>query len=172
MSGGGAIGGAFQMVGSLMQGQSTADALEHQAEIMRRNAIAAMEAAKFDASKQQVMATKVLGAQSAGYASSGVEQTSGSVLDVIAASAANAELDKQSILHGGELRRINFENQASIDEKAAGNALTASYFGAAAGAAKTGFSIYENMMPDAKMGSDSFDVIKRKNDPMLTSEDI
>lgn len=125
------VAGAGGAVGSLIQGRGTADTLTYQANLQRNNATMAIQAAKFDADRQSMFAQKKLGSISEGYAASGVDiNTSGSVLSVIGASAANAELDRQSILHGGTIKAINFENQASMDDRASQNALTGSYFNA------------------------------------------
>ena len=123
-------GMGFQAFGALVQGQNTANVLNQQAEIQRQNATQALQAAKLNADKQTMMATKHLGNISAEYAAGGVDQSSGSVLAVLGASAANAELDRQNIIHGGDIRAVNFQNQASIDANNANNAVKASYFNA------------------------------------------
>lgn len=127
LSGGGGIVGAY---GSIYGGQQTADTLEYQAKIQSHNASEATMAASLNADKQDMVAAKVIGGTRAGYAAAGVDASSGSVMSVIAASAANAELDKQNILHGGELRAVNYENQASMDRLGASRAIQASYINA------------------------------------------
>lgn len=142
MSGGAAAGGQFiSSIGSLVSGQSQADMLDTQAEIQRRNAGQAIIAAKQNADRQQLIAGKQIGSEEASYGASGVAMT-GSVANVLAASAANAELDRQNILYGGQIRAINYENQASMDKISAKNALVGSYYGAAGAAIKGGTQAY------------------------------
>lgn len=132
MSGALIAGGAgLSSIGGLIQGRRTADALNYQADLQRNNATLALQSAKFDSDRQSIFANQKIGAAKAGYASSGVDvSNSGSALAVLGASASNAELDRQNILHGGEIKAINFNNQASMDEKAAKQSLQASYFSA------------------------------------------
>lgn len=125
--------GGIGAIGALMQGQNTSDTLKYQAQIQTNNANDALVAASINANRNQIMAQKVIGEASAGYGASGVEASSGSVLSVMSASAANAELDRQNILYGGEIRAINARNQAHLDTIGAGNAVTASYFNALSG---------------------------------------
>lgn len=124
------IGAGIKMYGALKQGSDTASALEQQAQIQQNNASAAMFAARENAMKQTLIASKQIGGESAGYAAAGVASDSGSVLDVLSASAANSELDRQNILYGGQIRSINYENQASIDRFSGQSAKSASYFNA------------------------------------------
>lgn len=123
-------GMGFQAYGSIIKGQQTSDLLDNQAATQRRNATQAIMAAKFNADRQSMIATKHIGAMTAGYSASGVDMTSGSVLATIGASSANAELDRLNIIHGGDIRAVNFENQASLDELGARHAIQASYFNA------------------------------------------
>lgn len=139
-------GVGFGAYGSLMQGQQTADLLDNQANIQRTNATQTRLAAAANSNRQMTMATKVEGRASASYAAAGVDSSSGSVLAVLGASAANAELDRQNILHGGEVRAINYENQASLDELGAKHAIQASYFNALSSIAGGGSKTIGNNM--------------------------
>lgn len=136
MSGASGAGGAIGAIGSLVSGQSQADVLRNQASIQRNNATQAIVASKQNADRQVLISDKQIGSEKEQFAANGVAADSGSVLNVLAASSANAELDRQTILYGGQVRAINYENQASIDSLSADNALTASYYGAAGSAIK------------------------------------
>lgn len=146
-------GGTLGVYGSLLEGKQKSDVLNFQANIQNRNAAEAVAAAKFNANKQNMMATKLLGSEAAGYGASGVTADSGSVLDVIGASAANAEMDHQNILHGGEIRAVNYENQASLDSLGAKNALTASYFNAISSITGSSYKL-ASMNPGSPGGDD------------------
>jgi hypothetical protein len=124
------IGGPFQAAGALEQGQQESQLYNYNAQVQTNNANLALRSAALNAQKQSVAATRAIGASKAAYGASGVTGDSGSVMSVMASSAANAELDRQNILYGGQVKAINYENQASLDQVAGNNALNASYFNA------------------------------------------
>jgi hypothetical protein len=119
--------GAF---GAYSAGQAKANALEASAEVQRQNAREAMEAAQFNAARQGMVADQKIGQSTAAYGAAGVTSDSGSVMDVLRSSHANAELDRLNILHGGQIKAINYLNQASMDEMGATSAKTAGYLNA------------------------------------------
>ncbi len=124
---GGSLFGAF---GAIQQGQAQANALDRAADIERNNAALDIETGKANAELSSINSNKRIGAISAGYGASGVAADSGSVLDVLAASTSNAELDRQNIMHGAKVRAVNYENQAAMDEVGAKSALQGSYMNA------------------------------------------
>lgn len=131
-------GNGFQAYGDILQGNQTGNALRYQASIQQQNAKNALMAAALNANKQQMTTTRTIGAATASYGASGVENNSGSVQAVLGASAANGEMDRQNILYGGQIRAINSENQASMDNYSANNAISAGYFNAVAGVLTAG----------------------------------
>jgi hypothetical protein len=135
-------GNGFQAVGDIIQGNQTASMLNYQATIQKQNAQNALTAATLNANRQQMQTTRAIGGITAGYGASGVENNSGSVQAVLAASAANGEMDRQNILYGGQIRAINSENQASMDNYSANNALNAGYFNAVAGVLTAGGQMF------------------------------
>ena len=116
MSAGSAAGGTLGAIGSIVQGQSTAKTLDYNANLQMQNAKNALISAKLNADKSDIMSQKVMGQARANYGASGVSSDSGSVLAVMSASAANAETDKNNIIYGGQIKSVNFENQASLDK--------------------------------------------------------
>ncbi len=135
-------GGIIQAFGSIKGGQDQADTLNYQARVAGQNAQAALIAAKLNADKQMMQFNKVQGQDIANYAASGVDASSGSVLNALASNAEGAELDKQNILYGGQVRAINYQNQASVDQVAAGRAKTAGYINAVGSLALAGAHAY------------------------------
>jgi hypothetical protein len=105
-------------------------AANYNADVARRNAALSLEQAALDAKAQQRQAKKIIGGMRASYGASGVSG-GGSVDDVIASSATAAELDRQNILYQGELKAMGYESEAVLDEMAADQAITGSYFQAA-----------------------------------------
>lgn len=126
---------AVSAYGNMQQGWATSDALNAQANLQLQNAQESLQQGKFDATRSQLISTKQIGEITANYGASGVSNQSGSVLDVLGASAANAELDRLNILHGADIRAINYENQATLDKMGATSALQGSYYNAAANVA-------------------------------------
>ncbi len=127
--GGGAMtGGAIGAMGSLMEANDTKSAYDHEADELEANARYTRLTAKFNADRQQMIAGKKIGGMSSDYAASGVSSESASVLAVIGESRANAELDRLSIMHGGEIRAGAMEQRAQRDRDAGNWAMQVGYF--------------------------------------------
>ncbi len=116
-------------VGAIQQGQAQANAANYNAQVAQQNATIAQQQAQQEAELQQREARKRIGAAHAGYGASGITME-GSPLDVLEASASNAELDKQTILYNGRIRALGYQNTATLDKYSASEALTSSYYDA------------------------------------------
>lgn len=139
------VGTAVSAVGSISQSQNAAAASRYNAQISERNALIqqqnatlARQQAVSQSEIQRRQAAKQMGAMRAGYANSGVAME-GSPLDVLAASAASAELDTLNTIYNGELKARGFENDAqglresaAMDRKRAKNQITQGYMSAGA----------------------------------------
>lgn len=123
-------GKALSAYGAIQQGKMTADSLNRQADNLDAQAQEAHDKANYDAMRSQMFAAQKIGMSKAAFGASGVEANSGSVLDVIQASNQNAELDRLNILHGGDIRAINYMNQASMNRYGAESAKLGSYWSA------------------------------------------
>lgn len=126
------IGAAAGVAGALYTGRATSDTLGAQAEINEANAELALEQGDYNSFRQGMKVSQHLGAIRAAYGGSGVAAGSGSVLAVLQASAMNGELDRQNIIHGAQVRAINYRNEAVLERAGASNAMTASYLNALA----------------------------------------
>lgn len=126
----GVSGSVFGAAGALMQGQAQASALDRAAEIQRNNARLDIQTGEANAALSAVRSNKQIGSITAAYGANGISSDSISALSVLAASTANAELDRQNIMHGAKVRAINYENQAAMDEIGAKSALQGSYLNA------------------------------------------
>ncbi len=131
-------GAAIGAVGSILGGMDQKSSLDRAADIQDENADQALRTASENANKQQMIASKDIGTIKANYGASGVESTSGSVMDVLGASAANAEIDRLNIIHGGDLRALNYRRQADMDRTAGSRAETAGFIGGGAQAITAG----------------------------------
>lgn len=112
-----AAGGVVSAIGAQQEGTATAAAQDFNAGINRRNAGLMLDQAKADAAAQHRVSRQSIGAIRAGYGASGVT-SEGSVGDVIASSAALAELDRQTILYKGRLRSMGFTEEAALNTMA------------------------------------------------------
>lgn len=99
----------------------------------QQNEKTAKQAAAFDESQQRQKARQLLGAQRAAYAKAGVT-LAGSPTDVIADTAAQAEIDALAIRWGGQQRAAAYRQQGSDALFSAG--------AGAAGALLTGATAY------------------------------
>ncbi len=124
------VGSGTQAVGALIAGQQQSNALDTSAEIQRRNASEAKAAGEFNAHRQELIAGQKIGTTEAAFGASGISTDSGSALDVLMMAHTNAELDRLNILHGADIKAINYQNQASMDELGAKQTLQGSYFNA------------------------------------------
>jgi hypothetical protein len=121
-------GGALSAYGDIQQGQMTSDSLNEQARNLTAQAVEAEQKGQFDAMRQQLLSDHKIGASIAAYGASGVAANSGSALNVIQASHMNSELDRLNILHGADIRAINYQNQASMNRYGADSARLGSYW--------------------------------------------
>lgn len=150
------IGAGTKAYGSILSGRQTQAAYDFNAKLMEQNKNEAMISAKLNADKQQAQFVKIQGAAKASYGASGVESTSGSVIDILAANAANAEMDKQNILYGGMIKATNFANQASMNKRSGKNAMQAAYWNAAGAGMEGAKDLYSNGYFDGGgVGADS-----------------
>ncbi len=124
------IGGMFQAFGALEEAQERAWALEDEAKVARKNAKLTREAGKFNSEKQWREAEKAFGATKADYAASGISQDSGSVLEVLRASYASAEMDRLNILYGSEMQAQDLDQKASAADEGADTAKKLGQFNA------------------------------------------
>ncbi len=125
-----AVGGGVSAFGALQQGQDQSATLDRAAKIERQNALLDIETGQANAELSSISSNKRIGAISASYGASGVAADSGSVLNVLAASTSNAELDRQNIIHGAKVRAVNYENAAAMDTIGSDSARKGSYMNA------------------------------------------
>lgn len=123
-------GAATSALGAVFQGNAASNAASYNASIADMNADRSRTeaAARVEASVRK--SRRVLGAQRAGIAQSGIA-FEGSMSDVVQKSEANADLDALSLAYEGEAGARNYSNQAQLLRTQADNAKKAGYIGAA-----------------------------------------
>ena len=138
----GFAGSLTSAAGALYQGQAQSGALDRAAAVERNNASLDIATGNVNAGRLEASAGKAIGQTTASFGAAGVTSDSGSVMNVLAASAANMELDRQNILHGAQVRAINYNNQATMDEIGAKSALQGSYMNALSSIAMGGSKVF------------------------------
>jgi hypothetical protein len=127
---GGYISAAMSAVSAVSQAQQQKSAAKYNQKVAENQAIAARQQAASNAEMQRRSSAKKIGSMQAAYAASGVS-LEGSALDVLEESARNAELDRQNILYGGELRAMGSESTAALEKSRGDNAMSSGYLSAA-----------------------------------------
>lgn len=122
------IGAGLSAYGAIQQGKMTSESLNQQADSLEAQAQESHAKGEYDAMRNQMLAAHRIGTSVAAYGASGVSAGSGSVLDVIQASHQNAELDRLNILHGADIRAINYMNQASMNRYGAESAMQGAHW--------------------------------------------
>lgn len=128
--------GTMKAVGSLVEGQSQAKA--YKAEARMADANAQMTYDQTNQREEQVRreSRAALSDQAAAVAQSGTGFT-GSNLDVMKQSAANAELDALNTRYQGSVTAVSYKNKAAGLRRAASDSLRAGWLGAGTAALST-----------------------------------
>lgn len=126
-----AAGATVKAFGALQEVKAAKNAAEYNAKVADNNAAIVRVQAGDEARKASIIARKTMGQSIANAGASGITP-SGSFLDVLSESAANAELDVQSILQSGEYKAAGFRNEARLDRYRGKSAEQAGYMNAAA----------------------------------------
>lgn len=109
-----AVGTAVSVAGQIRQGQAAQNAAMYNAKVNEQNATAAEQQAQSQAAMQTHRASMHNGELLAEYGASGVVSGEGSPLEVLAQSAASAEMDRQNIIYNGRVRATSFRNGAQL----------------------------------------------------------
>lgn len=144
-------GGVMQAVGAVNEGEAAAQAAEYNASQARQNAALSLQQSAEEERRLRVMGQKDIGAARAAYGASGVSADSGSVMDVIGESAANAERDALTARQGGQQKASMFMQESDFYKRGGANARSNSYLKAAGSLLGTGAS-----------AADSYTKLKRK----------
>jgi hypothetical protein len=108
------VSGAVQAASAVKQGQNAVAMSEYNYKTDVENANLAVQQGNEEARRSNVIANKVIGQGRAAAGASGI-QMSGSALDVIGASAANAELDALSIQHKAAIKAYGYRSSAALE---------------------------------------------------------
>jgi hypothetical protein len=116
-----ALGLIFSVISSIagaISAQNAADAqseaLDYNASIMDKEAMAERESAKFEETRQREANAKLMARQRVAYATSGVDLSEGTPLEVLGSQAGEMEMDALAIRYNGEIKAKKNESQAAI----------------------------------------------------------
>lgn len=152
-------GGVMSAVSAKQQGEAAEDAAEYNAAVAQNEAIAAQNAAAFEARQIRRKNLLRLGAQRADVAKSGVSLDAGSSFDdVMFDSAVQGELEAQAALYTGNLRAQAQGAQSAMAlyegrqaKRAAGIGAASGVISGIGGVAQAGFS-YASLQPKLNSG--------------------
>lgn len=122
------IGAAASAVATKYSADAQKKAAQYNADVARKNAVAAAQQGQFDAEQIRDKNKRVLAAQRAAAASSGVD-FSGSAMDVQTDSAAQGEMDALVAIYTGRSSANSQEARARLNEMEAHNADVAGNIG-------------------------------------------
>jgi hypothetical protein len=121
---------AIGAISAISSAKQQSDSSKYNAKVAENQAISSRQQAEANAITQQRSAAKKIGSMQAAYGASGIS-VEGSSLDILEESARNAEMDRQNIIYGGELRAIGSEGTAILEKNRASNAMSSGYLSAA-----------------------------------------
>lgn len=121
------VGAVVSAVGAIRQANArsddmnaAADAATFNANVSEQNAQIALDQGRAEAAMQERDTRRRLGAIRANFGASGITPE-GSPLDILASSAFEAEMDRQTILYDSELRARAHRTQSTLDTAESGN---------------------------------------------------
>lgn len=101
--------------GAYAQGQSASKASKYQSQVAQRNAAIARQNAALQAKQQDRLNRLRLGTIRANAGAAGGVANEGSVLDIVADSAMQGELQRQDIIRAGEIKASGQEAGGALD---------------------------------------------------------
>jgi hypothetical protein len=125
-------GAVISAIGAIQQGQAAKASSDFNATVSQQNAQIARQNAADQAAQADRESYLRLGAIRAAAGASGGASGEGSVLDVLADSASQSELEKQNIIYRGELQARGYTNTAMLDTYSGNQAKSGSYLKAGA----------------------------------------
>ena len=121
----------IQSIGQFESGEAQKQAYDFNANIAEQNARQSELIGAQEERHQRIMGRKALGQMRSAYGASGVTME-GSPMEVLAESAANAELDALNVAYARKSQAVNFRNEARAGRFAGSQAQIAGRIGAAA----------------------------------------
>lgn len=106
------IGILASAAGSVAAGSQANKVAEYNAKVAENNAVAAQQSAAYEAGLTRENVRRVIGAQRAAGASSGLDTTSGTPVAVLGDTAQQGEMDVLAQLYSGNAAAVGYRNDA------------------------------------------------------------
>ncbi|MFZ5791862.1 MAG: hypothetical protein ACOY3L_14315 [Pseudomonadota bacterium] len=139
--------GVLSAVGTLAQASSQAQAASYNAKVAQQQATYAQQAAAENERRQRIQSRQQIGQLRANYGASGLALES-SPLDILEASAMNAELDALTIRHQGAVQANDYRNQSALYRSQARSSMIGGGLTAATKLGVTAYNAY-SLLPDS-----------------------
>lgn len=123
-------------------GQAQSAQAKYMGKVAEQNADAARQQGAAAAEAQHRDAMRKLGLMQANYGASGVDQSTGSPLDVFSDAVGQSTLDNLNTKYNYQLKALGYQNSAALDSATADNATTSSYLSAAGSLLGAGANAY------------------------------
>lgn len=121
-----AISTAMSVASAISSAQQQKDAAEYNRKVAENQATSARQVAGARAEQQTRAAQRQMGKMEAAYSASGVSME-GSALDMLQQSASEAELDRLTLIHTGELQAAGHDATAELERVRGKNAMQQGY---------------------------------------------
>lgn len=128
--------------GAIRAGQAQSAQAKYMGQVAQQNAIAANQQGAAAADAQHRDAMRKLGLMQANYGASGVDQSTGSPLDVFSDAVGQSTLDNLNTKYNYQLKALGYQNSASLDSATASDATTSGYLNAAGSLLGSGGNLY------------------------------
>ena len=115
-------GAALSAYGSIQQAEAAKNAAQYNADLNTRQATITYQQAAVESDRLRRHQAQVQGAAVAGYGASGVD-LEGSPTDVLAFSAAQQQLDLETLNYNANLKAMGYTSNAELDRMAAKTAV-------------------------------------------------
>lgn len=109
------VAAAVSAAGMKMQYNAAEKSAKYNAKVNEQNAKTATEQSLYDAEQIRAKNKRVLGAQRAAYAASGVDPDSATSLDVAADTAQQGEMDALTAIYTGQMAATGHQSRARLN---------------------------------------------------------
>lgn len=137
------VSAAITAYSAVRAGQAQSQAAKYNQQIATQNATIAQQQGAAQATALHRKQVQQIGAAQAAFGASGVSSDSGSVADVLGDSIRQGTLDQLTAKYNAQVGAAGFQDNASLDQMNASNAMTSSYLSAAGAAANGAGQAYK-----------------------------
>ncbi|MCW5621967.1 MAG: hypothetical protein KIS79_12750 [Burkholderiales bacterium] len=138
-----AVSTAMSVIGAITGAVSQSNAAKYNAAVAQQNATSSRQASALEETRLRVQQRRELGRMHTQIGASGL--TMDSFGDFLSNQETEMELDALLVRHGGEMRALGYQNEASLERSRAKSARTGGYISAAGDLVAGGERVYDLM---------------------------